>query len=142
MTCFSKSWPSPPHGEIAEKAKIARRRLAQQTFRDGGRGTLHMDAVMYCLEELKKFQGLCQAELAPILMEIATLGQKGLPVNDPTQKYRLRSLSGEFTALQLVCLLQVGIKQLDPSQGSSFDIDKEYEAALAVYRNKGSTPTT
>lgn len=49
-----------PYGEIAAKAKNARRRLAQQTFRDGGRGTLHMDAVMYCLEELKKFQGLSQ----------------------------------------------------------------------------------
>jgi len=72
-------------------------------------------------------------------MEIATLGQKGLPVNDPTQKYQLRSLAGEFTALQLVCLLHVGIKQLDPSQGSSFDIDKEYEAALAVYRDKGAS---
>ncbi len=92
------------------------------------------------LRDPTQFQGLSQAELAPILMEIATLGQKGLPVNDPTQKYRLRSLAGEFTALQLVCLLHVGIKQLDPSQGSSFDIDKEYEAALAVYRDKGSTP--
>lgn len=127
-----------PYGEIAEKAKNARRRIAQQNFRDGGRGTLRMDAVMYCLEGLKKFQGLSQTKLAPILMEIATLGQKGLPVNDPTQKYRLRSLAGEFTALQLVCLLHVGIKKFDPSQGSSFDINKEYEAALAVFQEKGA----
>lgn len=87
------------------------------------------------------FQDLGQTNLVPILMEIATLGQKGLPVNDLTQKNRLRSLAGESTALQLGCLLPVGIKQLDPSQGSSFGIDKEWEAALAVYRYKGSTST-
>ncbi|MBK8638709.1 MAG: tetratricopeptide repeat protein [Chromatiaceae bacterium] len=130
-----------PYGEIAEKAQNARRHIAQQTFREGGRSALRMDAVMYCLEGLKKFQGLSQAKLAPILLEIATLGQKGLPVNDPAQKYQLRSLAGEFTALQLVCLLHVGIKKFDPSQGSSFDINQEYEAALAVYGDGGASPT-
>lgn len=89
----------PTYGEIAEKAKNTRRRIALQSFRDGERGALRMDEVMYCLEELKKFQDLSQAQLAPILMGIPTFGQKGLPVNDPSQNYQLRSLAGEFTAL-------------------------------------------
>ena len=77
-----------------------------------------MDAVMYCLDGLKS--------------------QQGLPVNDPTHTYPLRSLAGEYTALHLVSLLHVGIKQFDPSQGAGFDIDREYEAALALYRDQGT----
>ena len=75
-------------------------------------------------------------------MELAALGQKGLPVNDPTRRqYPLRTLAGEFTALHLVWLLHVGIKQLDPSQGSGFGIDQKYEAALAMYRDQGASST-
>ena len=79
------------------------------------RDTRRINADVYCLDGLKKFAGMTQAELAPILMELAVLGQKGLPVNDPTRRqYPLRTLAGEFTALHLVWLLHVGIKQLDP----------------------------
>ena len=70
----------------------------------------------------------------------STLGQQGLPVNDPTRAYPLRPLAGEYSALHLVCLLHVGIKQFDPSQGSGFDIDREYEAALAMHRVQGAAP--
>ena len=31
----------------------------------------------------------------------STLGQKGLPVNDPTRTFPLRSLAGEYSALHL-----------------------------------------
>lgn len=49
----------------------------------------------------------------------------------------LRSLPGEFSALQIVCMMHVGIKLIDPSQGSGFDIDREYETALAMHRKQG-----
>lgn len=130
-----------PHGEIAEKAQHGRRRLAQQGFREAGGDTLRMDAVMYCVDGLKKFAGLSQAELAPILMELAALGQKGLPVNDAKQKYQLRTLPGEYSALHLVCLLHVGIKQFNPSQGSGFDVEQEYAAAVERYRHSSSLPS-
>lgn len=128
-----------PHGEIAEKAHDARRRLAEREFRDASGSGLRMDAVMYCLSALETFEGMTRAQLAPILMELAALGQTGLPVNDPRRRFRLRSLPGEFTALQLVCLMHAGMKQLDSSQGSGFDIEQEYEAAAAMRRvNTGS----
>ena len=73
-------------------------------------------------------------------MELAALGQKGMPVNDPTQTFRLRSLAGEFTALQVLCLMHVGIKQIDPGQGSGFDIDKEYETAVAMHGGGQTEP--
>ena len=123
-----------PHGEIAEKARDARRRIAERGFRDASGSGLRMDAVMYCLSAMETLEGLTRAQLAPILMELAALGQAGLPVNDPTRKFRLRSLPGEFTALQLVCLMHAGMKQLDPTQGSGFDIGREYEAAAAMHR--------
>ncbi|MFZ0791014.1 MAG: tetratricopeptide repeat protein, partial [Chromatiaceae bacterium] len=129
-----------PHGEIAEKAKDERRRIAEQGFRERGGDGLRMDAVMYCLDALTKFEGMSRLELAPILMELAALGQKGLPVNDPTQTFRLHSLAGEFTALQVLCFMHVGIKQIDPGQGSGFDIDKEYETAVAMHGGGQTEP--
>jgi tetratricopeptide (TPR) repeat protein len=123
-----------PHGEIAEKAQDARHRIAEQAFRETTGGALRVDAVNYCLGALRTFDGLSRTELAPILMEVAALGQKGLPVNDAKTTFRLRSLPGEFTALHLVCLLHVGMRQLDPAQGSGFDIEREYQAAVALHR--------
>lgn len=126
-----------PHGEMAERAKDELRKIAGRTFRGNAVGGERPDALMYCLGALERFEGMPQAELAPILMEMATLGESGLPVNDPEQKFMLRSLPGEFSALQIVCMMHVGIKLIDPSQGSGFDIDREYETALAMHRKQG-----
>jgi len=125
-----------PRGEIAEKAKEARRKIAGQTFRGKVGGGLRHDAVMYCLDALRRFRGMNQAQLAPMLMEMATLGQNGLPVNDPEQTFTLRSLPGNYSALQIICMMHVGIKEIDPTTGSGFDIDREYEAALAMHPDK------
>ena len=122
-----------PHGEIAESAKKERKKIAARAFRRNAGGGLRPDALAYCLAALERFEGMDQGQLAPILMEMATLGQGGLPVNDPTARFTLRLLPGEaFSALQIVCMMHVGIKRIDPSQGSGFDIDREYEAALSM----------
>lgn len=128
-----------PHGDLAEKAKNALRAMASQTFRKQAVSGIRPDAMMYCLDALKRFEGMSQAELGPILLEMANLGQSGLPVNDPDKKYTLRSMPGEFTALNIVCMMHVGIKKIDPGMGSGFDIDKEYEAALSMYKSEKGT---
>ena len=64
-------------------------------------GTLRMDVVMYCLAALRLFKNdleLCKK----VTFEIALLGQGGLAINNPDKKYRLKSLDGEFNAMQLV----------------------------------------
>ena len=125
-----------PRGEVAEKAKDARRTIASRTFRSNSVGELRPDAVMYCLGALERFEGLDHAQLAPIMMELATLGQNGLPVNDNEKQFKLRLLPGEFSALQIVCMMHVGMKMVDPELGSGFDIDREYEAALSMHKCK------
>ncbi len=125
-----------PHGDLAEKAKDALRKIASKNFRGNSVGELRPDAVMYCLDAIKRFENMDQNELAPILMEMAALGQSGLPVNDPESSFSLRSLPGQFSALQIVCMMHVGIKKIDPSQGSGFDIEREYESAVAMHQRE------
>ena len=45
------------------------------------------------------------------------LGTKGLDVNDPAQKYSLRSLPGQFSGLHLVSIMDVGMKTHRPVRG-------------------------
>ena len=125
-----------PQGEVAEKAKDALRELAGQTFRSKAVSGLRPDAVMYCVDALERFQDMDRAKLTPILLEMATLGQGGLPVNDSEKKFTLRSLPGQFTALNIVCMMHVGMKMIDSNMGSGFDIDPEYEAALSMRAGK------
>ena len=51
----------------------------------------------------------------------------------PTRKHTLRSLPGkEYSALQLMSMLFVGFKRIDPTKDVGFDLSAEYEAALAL----------
>jgi hypothetical protein len=52
-----------------------------------GGGTPRMDAVMYCLDALEKFDGLTPEQVQAVTLEIAMLGRQGLDTNDPTPKY-------------------------------------------------------
>ena len=68
--------------------------------------------------------------------EIAGLGMNGLDVNDPTPKYRLRTLPGEFSGLQLVSIQYVAFKQFAPDQDIGFDPSNEYRMALEMYERR------
>jgi tetratricopeptide (TPR) repeat protein len=125
-----------PHGEIAEKAASLRTSIANLKFRSNAVGDLRHDAVFHCLGALERFEGMTQQQLAPLVMEMATLGQSGLNVNEPDTTYRLNLLPGEFSGLQVICMMHVGLKKMNPEMGSGMDIDKEYEAALSLYRRK------
>jgi hypothetical protein len=60
--------------------------------------------------------------------EIALLGQRGIDVNDPAEKYMLRSLPGSFSGLHLTALMYVSFQQIAPDQLISFDLAAEYAA--------------
>ena len=125
-----------PHGDIAENAASLRSSIANSQFRANADGELRHDAMFYCLGALERFEGMSQQQLGPVVMEMATLGQGGLNVNDPSATYRLKLLPGEFSGLQVVCMMHVGLKMMNPEMSSGMDIDKEYEAALALHRRK------
>lgn len=125
------------YSKIAELARAARSQLAHSTFRARGGGE-RPDAVMYCLGALERFEQMSTDQVRQVGFEIAILGQGGLDVNDPAQKYRLKSLPGPFSGLHLVCLMYVAFKQFAPEQDVGFDLGKEYEEARALHLGRGT----
>lgn len=120
-----------PAGRIREMAEQGRSRIAEATFRE--RGGFRPDAMAYCLGALQTFDGLPKSEVQKISFEIAMLGTGGLDVNDPAQKYTLRSLPGRFSGLHLLCIEYVGFQILDPSVDIQFDLSVEYREAKRMH---------
>lgn len=134
---FIKAIEIAPYSELSEVCRTQRTEIAQKTMRDKAPGGLRMDAVMYCLSALEKFEKLNPEKAIAITTEIALLGRSGLDINDPEKKYTLKSLSGEFTGLQLVSYMYVGIKRIDPNQDAGIDLAKEYAMALKLFEGGG-----
>jgi len=95
-----------------------------------------MDAVMYLVGALEKFDGMATPEIQKIAFEIGKLGQTGLDINSPDQKYRLRTLPGQFSGLHLVCLMYAGFKIINPSLDIGMDFAKEYQMAKTLHGKK------
>jgi tetratricopeptide (TPR) repeat protein len=127
-----------PLSEIAELARDARRKIAHETLRADAGGGMRMDAMFYCLGGMKKFREMGAAKMQAVVYEISLLGRSGLDINDPAQKYTLKSLPGQFSGLHLVSLMYTGLKQIDPSLDGGIDLSKEYEAALNLEKMNGS----
>lgn len=121
---------------IAEMAKEERNKLAGTSFRTASGGAERIDAVMYCLGALQRFEAMPRQEVQKIGFEIAILGQTGLDTNDSTQKYTLRSLPGTFSGLHLVSIMYVAFKSVAPDHDVGFDLSREYSAALALHKKK------
>ena len=121
-----------PNSPIATEAKKALSRLAQGTMKEKADGGLRMDAVMYMTGAFETFENMEQQELAKVVFEIAKLGESGLSINDPDKRYTLKSLDGDFSGLQLLSMMHVGLKQIDPSLDTQSGLDAEYEAAKTM----------
>jgi tetratricopeptide (TPR) repeat protein len=117
--------------EIAELARQARTKIAEQAFHGAAP---RMDAVMYCLGALEKFAGMPAEQVRKIGVEIAFLGTRGLDVNSPEAKYTLKSLEGNYSGLQLLCLEYVAFRQFAPEQNIGFDLSAEYQAAMNLFK--------
>jgi Flp pilus assembly protein TadD len=120
-TAYQRVITLDPGGHLAEKAEAGRNRITQVKFRKAGDG-LRPDVVTYCGDAIRMFEAMEKDEAQEITLEIAMLGAKGLSVNDPSKKYRLRSLPGDFTGLHLLCLEFVGFKIIDPSADTGISI--------------------
>ena len=64
------------------------------------------------------------------------LGTKGFEVNNPEQKYSLRSMPGRFSGLHLLCIMYVGSKLISPESTPSFDLATEYTEAKAMFERR------
>ncbi len=131
-TAYQRVVTLDPGGHLAEKAEAGRNRITLAKFRKAG-GELRPDVLAYCGEALHMFESMPKDEVQRITLEIAMLGAKGFSVNDPTKTYQLRSLSGDFSGLHLLCLEYIGFKIFDPTVDIGFDISAEYAEALRLH---------
>lgn len=125
-----------PYTELAELAKTARTEIAQMNMRRQTGSQPRMDAMMYCLAALEKYKELGTQKTQTVTYEIAMLGRNGLDINNPERKYTLKSIPGEFTGMQLMSYMFVGLKQINPDLDPGIDIEKEYQGALDLFNLK------
>jgi len=119
--------------EIAELARKARSKIAGNAFHNATPGVLRMDAVMYCLGALEKFETMSADEVQKIGFEIAMLGTRGIDVNNADSSYTLKNLPGEFSGLHLLSIQYVAFKKIAPEQNIGFDLSAEYQAAMKLF---------
>jgi len=117
--------------ELREKAKDLRREIAEIEFKKHG---VRIDAVWHCLAALRYFADKPLSEVKNVTYEIAMLGREGLDIHDPTPKYRISSLPGPRSGLELLCYLYVGMAKIDPSVDIGFDLSQEYQMALTLFQ--------
>jgi tetratricopeptide (TPR) repeat protein len=121
-----------PGSQVAELAREARTKRAHQSMRAKVGGGLRPDVMMYIAGALDTFDKVGAQKAQQITFEVAMKGQSGLDINDPTQKYTLASLPGQFSGMHLVSIMYVGMKAIDPSMDPGIDLSAEYEAAKAM----------
>ncbi len=119
-----------PRGEIAEKARRASRRIADHNLRRSQGDGLRSAVVDGLLHAMRIYEALSPAQRQAVLVEVAAIGEKGLPVNQPGVSYSLKTLSGTFTALELACLIDVGGRLVLGMEQGGFEFEAEYQEAL------------
>lgn len=139
---FQRALQLAPVGELAEKIKAQQRRLADRVMRANAQGKPRMDAVLYLSSALETYQDLDLEGQKQLLAEAAAVGQKGLAINDPNQMHQLRRYRGGATvsALQVACILYVGVQLLLPGQDAGIDFSREYARARGVEGDGQGTP--
>ena len=126
---FIQEHPSSPMAEQAERARTA---FAQRRLKSGSVGGLRLDVVMYIAGALDTFEQQGEPKRQAIAIEIAILGRSGLDINDPHEKYGLKSLPGKFSGLHLLAIMYTAFRQIDPTIDTGVDFAAEYEAANAM----------
>ncbi len=124
-----------PGSKHAERAEEILRDISYKKFRQNS--GLNQYAVDYCLKALEKLKDMSHQEIKGVALETATLGQSGLDVNNPDKSYQLRSIPGNYTGLNVVCIMYVALQQVALGQNVGFDIKAEYEEALKLFNHKG-----
>jgi tetratricopeptide (TPR) repeat protein len=131
---FKQALRLAPVGELAETIKEQQRRLADRVMRANAKGQPRMDAVMHLGSALKTYRALAPEGQKQLLAEVVALSQKGLAINNPEQRHRLRHYQGGSTvsALQVACIYYVGIQLLLTGQDPGIDLGREYAMALGM----------
>ncbi|MBK6789124.1 MAG: tetratricopeptide repeat protein [Betaproteobacteria bacterium] len=124
---FIEEHPNSPMAEQAEKARTA---FAQRRLKAASVGGFRPDVMMYISGALQTFRQQGPQTCRAIALEIAMLGRNGLDINDPDEKYTLKSLPGRFSGLHLLAIMYTAFRQIDPTMDTGADFAAEYTAAL------------
>ena len=119
------------HTPVGEWAKEGRTRIAHALMRKGGNE--RPDVLMYCLGALERFSEMTDQQIQQVGHEIAILGMRGLDINDPTKKYTLKSLPGDFSGLHLVSIMYAAFQRTAPGTDVGIDLSREYAQAKAIF---------
>jgi tetratricopeptide (TPR) repeat protein len=120
--------------ELVDLAKDSLREIAVGTVKEKG---FRMDAMFYCLAAMEKFAKMKREDIQKISFEIGIKGMDGIDINNPSKKYTIRSMQGEFTGLQLISYMYVGFKVIAPEQNVGIDLSREYNAAKKLLACEG-----
>lgn len=120
--------------ELVELAKDSLRSIAVGAVKEKG---FRADAMFYCLSALEKFEKMRKEDIQKISFEIGIKGTEGIDINDPSKRYILKSMPGDFSGLQLISYMYVGFKIIAPEQNIGIDLSREYNAAKQMFGNKG-----
>jgi tetratricopeptide (TPR) repeat protein len=112
--------------KLKELARTARREIAISNFKSKG---FQIDAVFYLMDAIQRYAKKRKEEIQTISFDIALKGREGFDINNPDNKYRISSLEGEYTGLQLVCFMYAGFQVIDSSLDIGVDLSKEYQFA-------------
>jgi len=118
---------------LKELAREGLGEIAVKTLKSKG---LRMDVVFYIVNAMDTFKGMSKQQIKNTSFEIGLLGRQGLDINDPTKKFTLMTLPGEFTALQLVSIMYAGFKQFEPGMNLGIDFSEEYDLALKLAQSE------
>ncbi len=97
-----------------------------------------MASTMFLLAALERFDKLPAAKVKQIALEIAVLGMSGLDYSSSEKKYRLSTIpEEEFSGLELMCLMHVGLRNDDPHIETGMDLDEPLETAKKLFAARG-----
>jgi hypothetical protein len=80
----------PQH--LADLAKARPTEKSEKALRSSG--DVRPDVVQYMKDALKRFKSMDVTQIQNIAFEVGLLGDKGLNINEPTKKYRIKAWSG------------------------------------------------
>ena len=111
-------------------------------MRTNAQGMPRMDAVIYLSSVLETYRALDIAGQKQLLGEVAAVGQKGLAINNPDQTHYLQHYRGgiSVSAMQVACILYVGVQLLLPGQDAGIELGREYELAKGMARIGETNP--
>ncbi len=86
---------------------------------------------------MERFDKLAPDKVKQIGLEIAVIGMEGLDYGDSEKKYRLNAIPGEtFSGLQLLCMMFVAFKRIDPTLDQHLNLEAPYQMAMKMHGGK------